>query len=680
MTPDYMTVQLGDDDEAFQVFDTREQTNPRYYEHTDKIIELRDMAMCLMEDAGVTRQTLSLESCHKFADVLGIQIHVLYQEAMCKRMFRYGDPKRKMSVTILVRDDHAFPVLKPWRLTGNGSPGLWCDACHTCVTRSWSPDRVAHHRKTCEGVNHAMEDSLKQHGKEFIAKRFNTLWHKKNNCALTAPYCFTCGAFCLTPAGAQDTQGMDGPETGQLEECVAMGHNVMDDVEMGQCTTCDCVLPVAWPDVADKPRDRLAIFNTHKCYLPKPTLEIGKPEAYYVWDIETISVEGVHVPVYIYARALYDESKNFAFHGIDAFCKFVISREFKETTWIAHNSGGFDSNFVHSWLEDRGIMHSRIPSPMSMHRSLETVVDDFKIRFIDSFCFIPMGLAKIGPAFNLPVHKGDFPHKFSSLENLGYAGPMPPCDTEDDWYSLTTVRGSSREKVDVAIAKFKAWHAEEAAKYVPHTDKPWIYQEQLQLYCKLDCDVLAGALACMRDSFIEVDSTVVGTGRTAFCLCPVDPLKYLTMAQVCQQLYIAGMYAANSDMRIAHIPLPDRAQHPAKVKWLMDEERRLGRTIWRGATHLREWLADDGQPVDGYVEAGGQRLVYEYYDCAERGCIECFSPDHHNARYGCTNRDVYGRTLARLRALGKMGYKVTVRWSHEEAYESVVATSMPEYD
>ena len=675
--PEYESVELGDDNVEYELFDTRFQTNPHYMR--GRIDKIKDMAEALLQEAGVTRATLDINSCQAFADALGVQIHVIYQEAMCKRLFRFGYNKSR-HLTILISDDHAFPVLKPWRLTGNGMPSLWCDECHKCVTRSWSSDQVNHHRTSCRGEDVEREKVSKAHGKEYHVNRFHTLWHNKNNCALTGTYCMTCETFCVTPKEAQHTEGMEGPSTGQLEECVVAGHHLIDDVELGKCSTCDCILPVGWPQVADAPVDKYGIFNTHRCELPKPDLQIGKSDSYYVWDIETMAVEGVHVPIYVYARAIYDETKHYEFEGMDAFCKFVISKEFKETTWVAHNSGGFDSTFVHAWLEDRGIMHTRIPSPTSMHRSLETLVDDFKIRFIDSFCFIPMGLAKIGPAFNLPVHKGDFPHRFSKIENLGYSGPMPPCDTEDDWYSMTSARASSSEKAESVSAKFKAWHAEESAKYVPHTSKLWVYEEQLHSYCKKDCDVLAAALACMRDSFMNVDQSIVGEGKSAFSLCPVDPLQYLTMAQVCQQLYIAGMYAAGNDFKIAHIPLPDRPQLAGRVKWLMDEERKFGRHIIKGCTDLKEWMADDGLPVDGYARVGVERHVWEYMDCVERGCMKCTALDCHNARFGCSNREVYGKVLTRLRGLSKLGYKLHIRWSHEDADEAVVSTGMPQYD
>jgi hypothetical protein len=41
---------------------------------------------------------------------------------------------------------------------------------------------------------------------------------------------------------------------------------------------------------------------------------------------------------------------------------------------------------------------------------------------------------------------------------------------------------------------------------------------------------------------------------------------------------------------------------------------------------------------------------------------------------------VYNKVLARVKALTKLKYKVHLRWSHEDAEESVVVTGMPQYD
>jgi hypothetical protein len=675
--PDFEEMELGPENEMFEIFDAREPCNRNYYFLPEKYQHLRYMAKRLMQEAGVDMSSkLTIDACESFAYILGVQIHVMFQETMCKRMLRFGEATNPRSITILIRDDHAFPVLKPWRLSGNGTPSFWCDFCHTCVTKSWTSARVCHHRLQCPTSKDIVEDKAKDHGVEYVHRRFNRVWNQKENCLQVAPYCFTCNRFCCSAKEMQQGRGGE-----RLETCVSSGHNVMDNVGMGECTVCTEELPIEWPQVSDAPVNKFQHVNDHKCYLSRPDLKIGEASKYYVWDIETIAVDDVHVPIYIYARNLYNAAENYEFEGIDSFCKGVICEKFKDSTWIAHNSGGFDSTFVHSWLEDRGVMHSRIPSPMSIHRSLETVVNTLDIRFIDSYSFIPMSLAKIGPAFQLPVCKGDFPHKFSKFEHLSYEGCMPPCDSDDDWYSLHEIRASSAEKADVAVAKFKLWHHEESQKFYPHTEERWSYQRELRKYCKQDCDVLAGALQCLRDSFMGADSSIrIGSGSTAFCLCPVDPLCYLTMAQVCQQLYIAGMYQAGTGFRIAHIPLPDRKQTNAKVKWLLDEERHCKATMWKACTHLREWVADDGLPVDGFAWVGDHRHVWEYYDCTERGCPLCTSPLERNARFGCSNRDAYGKVVQRQRVLSKLGYIVHEQWTHNEADRPMVDHSFHQYD
>lgn len=664
---EYEKVVLGEEKTEFDIFDTREMNSSEYYANDEKIEMLRDAAYSLMDEAGVEYENLTVDSCEEFARTLNISIHVMYQETMCTRTCIYGNPLCERNVSILIREEHAFPVMKPWRLTANCMPSQWCDKCHHCQSRKWSLEKMCHHRSHCNGEHKQYVDEKKKHGREFIPKRFIALYNSREREPLTAPFCRTCGEFCISPEIAklspdhQMERGMS-----KFEQCMERRHDILDGVEMAKCTTCDVVLPVGWPDVEDCPCDRYKYVNEHRCYIPNPELKMGVASKYYVWDIETILFEGVHVPIYIYARTLYDEEVSYEFETIDQFCRFVIQEEFKGTTWIAHNSGGFDSNFVHSWLETNGIMHTRIPSPTSINRSLDTTIDQFEIRFIDSYNFIPMSLAKIGPSFNLPAVKGDFPHKFSSLANLKYSGPMPPCDTDDDWYDLHGKRASSIEKADVLIEKFKQWHAEESLKYTPHTDKPWNYEEQLRSYCKLDCDVLAGAIRILRDSFINVDkSQVTGEDYSRFCLCPVDPLCYLTMAQVCQQLYIAGLYESGNLLRIAHVPLADRRQHPMKTRWLQRIQKDFP-NLWTANTHMREWIADDGMPVDGYAKVDDERHIFEYIDCLERGCPQCTVLMDKNMQYGCTNRELNDRMIARISLLVRMGYIVHTRNSHED--------------
>jgi hypothetical protein len=78
------------------------------------------------------------------------------------------------------------------------------------------------------------------------------------------------------------------------------------------------------------------------------------------------------------------------------------------------------------WIERHGQKPNIIPSPTSLYRPLQLTYD--RVRFIDPWNFITI--------LGLTQSKTDFPHAFSRRENLEYEGPMPPFDTEDDFFSL----------------------------------------------------------------------------------------------------------------------------------------------------------------------------------------------------------------------------------------------------
>ena len=669
-----------DDRAAVNYFDIRDickknvQDQQRYH--------IKQMANDFIELCGLRKSALNIESLAVMADMLSVKINVTQHDAEGKRIRHFGTGHRFIS--IMIYEDHAFPVCKPWRVHKNGTPAFWCDKCHESRGHATTAQQMKEHRISCNGdsnVKHVTRSAVYTASQEYVSKRTKPVWDKQTNAFKQQSFCLDCHCFCHEEVdGDGDIATLEYSNESHLEQHVdnvsswhrstcdnLMEHNIAENTSVGTCIACGEILPIEFdPSRVPAQFNHLQFINRHQCFMPKPNLKIGISSTYWVWDIETMSINFVHTPIYIYARNLYDATQNFECFNMDEFCLKVFDVAFKGTTWIAHNSGGFDSNFVHRWLEQKGFDHTRIPSPTSLHRSLETYYKQLDIRFIDSYNFIPMALAKIGPSFNLSVHKGDFPHRFSTLDHLAYEGPMPACDTVDDWYSLSTLRASSSEKGDAATTKFKAWHAEESLKYTPTTTTPWNYMYELKRYCKLDCDVLAGALICLRDTFMDVEDVVSGQGITAFKIQPVDPLSYLTMAQVCQKLYIGGLYAANSTLRIAHIPLPDRLSNAYKVRWLMDEQTRIQKKIWQAATMMREWLADDGRPVDGFAHYQGKRHVWEYLNCHEHGCLYCTRSDEAHSTKGVTNAQIFLHTEKRLAKLRGLGYIVHTRWSHEE--------------
>ena len=89
--------------------------------------------------------------------------------------------------------------------------------------------------------------------------------------------------------------------------------------------------------------------NTHKCYMqPK---EIKKTQENYIFfDYEAEQDTGVHNPNLIVAH--YFDGTKFYFRTNDEFCKWLISKNHKGYTAIAHNAKGYDSQFILKYCVD----------------------------------------------------------------------------------------------------------------------------------------------------------------------------------------------------------------------------------------------------------------------------------------------------------------------------------------
>ena len=58
------------------------------------------------------------------------------------------------------------------------------------------------------------------------------------------------------------------------------------------------------------------------------------------------------------------------------------------------------------------------------------------MKFKDFMMFMPGSLKSIAQAFQLPIQKRDFPHRFHTPTIHSYIGPLPPIHTPDDYFSL----------------------------------------------------------------------------------------------------------------------------------------------------------------------------------------------------------------------------------------------------
>ena len=161
-------------------------------------------------------------------------------------------------------------------------------------------------------------------------------------------------------------------------------------------------------------------------------------------DIETfIGKDKQQVP---YNVCIYfgDKDKYKSFYLKDFNCNqleywnFIYEYLFKHARGYriyAHNQGGFDSQFLINGFQLCKYSNSNIRFIRGNSTKISITIEIpgkgkglNKISFYDSYKLLPHSLKKLGESFGLEVSKGEFPHKFSSLENLDYLGKWPSCD------------------------------------------------------------------------------------------------------------------------------------------------------------------------------------------------------------------------------------------------------------
>ena len=165
--------------------------------------------------------------------------------------------------------------------------------------------------------------------------------------------------------------------------------------------------------------------------LPKPCTE-----KYIFFDYEAGQDTGVHKPNLIVAD--YFDGTKFNFKTNDEFCKWLISEQHKGYTATAHNTKGYDSQFVLKYCVDNTL------KPYTIYNGTKLMLLDVaKIRIIDSHNFVASRLSAFPNIFGLYEHKkGYFPHYFNTNGNQNYVGPIP--DTK--FYGADTMEKTAREK------------------------------------------------------------------------------------------------------------------------------------------------------------------------------------------------------------------------------------------
>jgi hypothetical protein len=157
--------------------------------------------------------------------------------------------------------------------------------------------------------------------------------------------------------------------------------------------------------------------NRHRCSCGNKELKIAEESSYYIWDMECFTdpvivregsphqeamVVREHKPIFVAASSMAPLRPYFL-HGedcLDEFLKLVLQdKKFKKKTFLTHNAGGYDYQFVMPWLSGTDKNPTRYRRPGAYDQ----------VRFIDSWNFITIPLGKFGKCFGLSQSKTDFP-------------------------------------------------------------------------------------------------------------------------------------------------------------------------------------------------------------------------------------------------------------------------------
>ena len=343
-----------------------------------------------------------------------------------------------------------------------------------------------------------------------------------------------------------------------------------------KCPTCGVML---------EPKD-----TDHRCYIQQQ--EQDEESSYnhlLFFDFEATQEHGDHRPNLC---VVYDEEKEVGlFQGQDTvkeFCTWLLTPQHKGCIVIAHNFQGYDGYFIAKFLNENAIHYEIIYRGAKI---LSMTIPMFKIKFIDSLNFIPMGLAKFPKTFAQPeLCKGYFPHLFNKDENQNYVGPIP---CQDD-YGVNFMKPAEREA-------FIAWHQEQVQNnYV------FDFRKEIIKYCRSDVDILAKCCLLYREMF-----------RNETDIDPFD--KALTIASYCHQVYRTNFLEKDTIAIFSHARQLKTKQSVEAVKW-------LSYTAEKEDIHIQH-VRNGGEKrvgnysLDGYCEE--THTAYEYQGCYWHGKDLC---------------------------------------------------------
>lgn len=318
----------------------------------------------------------------------------------------------------------------------------------------------------------------------------------------------------------------------------------------------------------------------------------------------------------------------YTFRDITSFCKFVFQSKHKKNIFIAHNSQGFDAQFIMKYILEN--FKRNTPTARTAGSKIKYLKDPkFGIEFIDSMSFFMTSLANFPKMFGIKtVKKGYFPHLFNTPVNQNYVGNIPAIDFYDP----------DNMKDEQSRQKFFDWYAKQTDIFD--------FQKELHEYCLDDVILLKKGCEIFRKNI------------KAQLGCNFGVYNYSTIASFCFSLYRSKFM--KKDM-IPIIPdfQPTMNQSSKGIAWL-EYVARTKKVKISHAGNGRECMIF-GRKVDGYDEKN--KTIYEFHGCFWHGCKKCYKNDGRNQVIGKQFTQLYRETAQKcdnFRASGR--FTVVEMW------------------
>ncbi|KAI4891164.1 hypothetical protein NFI96_009541 [Prochilodus magdalenae] len=277
----------------------------------------------------------------------------------------------------------------------------------------------------------------------------------------------------------------------------------------------------------------------------------------------------------------------------------------------------------------------------------------YKQRYIDSYSFIPMRLAKTASALNLTCsEKGHFPHKFNLKQNENYAGPYPA----KSFYGYDTMNDKDRKQFD-------EW-------YNTVSGGVFDFKRELYVYGRNDVVLLREACIKYRDEFIRCTK--------------LDPFNYTTLASCCMAVYKTH-FLPKDTLALTHNNAYVN-QHTTfsnvSIEWLEFVKSTRDVDVPHALTHGE--MKFGVYHVDGYYEKDGVRKALEFNGCVHHG-HECRYSHNHvhpmsKVSYGELRKQFNIKVEVLVRAYGlEVEVMWECQWANAKRFDLDVVTFMSTY-